>query len=98
MSSTEPIPGPRRASVASGWSLAGRLTLWYAASAFLLVAVATGALYWALVTNAERQDDQLLVDTVQILRALLQERPGDTGALRQELALRSHVQTWSQGA
>ncbi len=29
------------------WSLAARLTAWYAGSAFALVLVATGFLYWA---------------------------------------------------
>ena len=67
------------------WSIAGRLTLWYAAAAFLLVAVSTGVLYWVLATNVDRQDDQFLVDTVQILRALLRERPADIAALRQEV-------------
>ncbi len=70
---------------ATGWSIAGRLTLWYAASAFLLITVSTGVLYWVLVRNVDRQDDQFLVDTVQIIRGLIRERPGDTAALRQEV-------------
>jgi two-component system heavy metal sensor histidine kinase CusS len=75
----------RETPVPPGWSLAGRLTLWYAASAFVLVALSTGALYWVLVRNAQRQDDQFLVDTVQIVRALIRERPDDLAALHQEV-------------
>lgn len=70
---------------ATTWSLATRLTLWYASSAFLLVALATGLLYWALVRNVDREDDQFLADTVQILRGLLHERPSDLAGLRQEV-------------
>lgn len=75
-------------SVPSGtrpWSIAARLALWYTCSAFVLVAVATGLLYWVLVTNVDREDDQFLVDTVQIIRALIRERPDDLAALRQEV-------------
>lgn len=67
------------------WSIAARLAVWYTASAFLLVAVATGLLYWVLITNVDREDDQFLVDTVEILRALIRERPDDLSALRQEI-------------
>lgn len=67
------------------WSIAARLALWYTASAFVVVAVATGLLYWVLVTNVSREDDQFLVDTVQIMRAVLRERPNDIAALRQEV-------------
>ncbi len=67
------------------WSIAVRLALWYASSAFVLVAVATGLLYWVLVTNVDREDDQFLVDTIQIVRALIRERPDDIAALRQEV-------------
>ena len=70
---------------ASPWSIAARLALWYTASAFVVVAVATGLLYWVLVTNVSREDDQFLVDTVQIMRAVLRERPNDIAALRQEV-------------
>lgn len=85
MSLTDPVPREVPIAGASGWSIAGRLTLWYAASAFLLVAVSTGVLYWVLVRNVDRQDDQFLVDTVQILRALIRERPDDIAALQQEV-------------
>ena len=70
-------PGPTRS-----WSLAARLTLWYAASTFTLIAIATGLLYWVLVRNVNRAEDQFLVDMVQILREILLDRPNDRLALR----------------
>src|SRR5918995_72339 len=67
------------------WSIAARLALWYTAATFVLVAVATGLLYLVLVTNVDREDDQFLVDTAQIMRALIRERPTDIAALQQEV-------------
>jgi two-component system heavy metal sensor histidine kinase CusS len=67
------------------WSIAARLALWYTAATFVLVAVATGLLYWVLATNVDREDDQFLVDTAQIMRAIIRERPGDIAALQQEV-------------
>src|SRR5947209_15192965 len=69
---------------ATPWSLAARLTAWYAGSAFLLILAATGFLYWALVTNLDREDDQYLADKVHILRTFLREKPHDATPLRQE--------------
>lgn len=77
------VPGPATATRA--WSLATRLTLWYAISAFCLVLAATGYLYWASVSNLDREDDQLLGDRVRVLRAVLLNRPGDMDALRREV-------------
>jgi two-component system heavy metal sensor histidine kinase CusS len=50
------------------WSLATRLTLWYTGSAFALVAVASGILYWTLVADLAREDDEDLAEKVDILR------------------------------
>lgn len=72
-------------SGARPWSLAARLTLWYAASAFLLVLVATGYLYWALARQLDREDDQFLADKVTAVRAVLDARPGDGAALKREV-------------
>lgn len=41
-----------------------RLAVWYTAATFVLVAVASGLLYWVLVANVDREDGQFLVDTV----------------------------------
>jgi two-component system heavy metal sensor histidine kinase CusS len=74
---------PEKPIARAGWSLATRLTLWYAGSAFLLILGATGFLYWALITNLDREDDEFLADRVRVLKALLRDRPGDETALRQ---------------
>jgi two-component system heavy metal sensor histidine kinase CusS len=66
------------------WSLAARLTAWYAGSAFALVLVTTGFLYWALVQNLDREDEQALRDPVRTLRAVLRNGPGDPAAVRRE--------------
>lgn len=44
------------------WSLAARLTLWYGATAFLLVAIAAYLQYRTLVQSLEQEDDQLLLE------------------------------------
>lgn len=65
--------------------MATRLTIWYAASAFSLIAVATGLLYWVLVSSLDRADDRLLGDKVRVLRAVFLNRPYDNVAIRQEV-------------
>jgi two-component system heavy metal sensor histidine kinase CusS len=80
------------------WSLAARLTAWYAGSAFLLILSATGFLYWVLVTNLEREDDEFLADKVQVLRILLRDHPEDVKELQREVewawAARQYVQVY----
>jgi two-component system heavy metal sensor histidine kinase CusS len=67
------------------WSLAARLTACYAATAFLLIVLSSGFLYHVLVNNLDREDDEFLADKVQILRALLWEKPDNAQALQQEV-------------
>ena len=66
-------------------SLAARLSAWYAASAFLLILVATGLLYWALVRSFNRQDDLYLAEKIAILRTLLQDPSQQLATLRWEV-------------
>jgi two-component system heavy metal sensor histidine kinase CusS len=68
-------------------SLAWRLTAWYAGSAFLLIAAATAFLYWALVMNLEREDDEFLGDKVRFLRTLLREGDKNLLMLKEEVEL-----------
>jgi two-component system heavy metal sensor histidine kinase CusS len=85
---------------AGSWSLAARLTAWYAGSAFLLILAATGFLYWVLVTNLDREDDQFLADQVRYLRTLLRDKPDDFPALKKEAELEwaasQHVQVYKR--
>jgi two-component system heavy metal sensor histidine kinase CusS len=74
------LPRRRRA-----WSLASRLTSWYSASTFTLVLAATGILYFALVTNLRRADEEELREEVQILQALLRESSSDDDRIQWEI-------------
>src|SRR3977135_1481863 len=75
----------RNAAPARPWTLAGRLTAYYAGSAFLIVSLATGYLYWAMVRNVDLEDDRLLADRVQLLESILQTQPLDRAAIQQEV-------------
>lgn len=78
------VPPALRAQGPS-WSVATRLTIWYAISAFSLIAVATGVLYWVLIRNLDRADDRLLADKARVIGAMLLNRPKDESAIRQEV-------------
>jgi two-component system, OmpR family, heavy metal sensor histidine kinase CusS len=78
-------PRAHRAPGARPWSLAARLTAWYASSAFALVLVATGFLYWALVTNLDHEDDEMMAGQISVLRGLLRDGPKDIAALQQKI-------------
>jgi two-component system heavy metal sensor histidine kinase CusS len=68
------------------WSLAFRLTLWYAGSAFALLLVATGYLYWALASQLEHEDDAWLAAKAADVRHLIETRQGDEAAIRREVS------------
>ncbi|MDB5311266.1 MAG: heavy metal sensor signal transduction histidine kinase [Gemmataceae bacterium] len=67
------------------WSIALRLTVWYATAAFALVLVATGYLYWALARNLDREDDQFLAEKVQEVMRAIEGRRDDWVALQQRV-------------
>jgi signal transduction histidine kinase len=79
----DPVSPPPRA--ARAWSLAARLTAWYAISAFVLVFAGTGFFYWASVRHLDRAADQLLGDRVRVLQSVILNKPGNTDALRREV-------------
>src|SRR4051795_2788569 len=60
-----PAPPP------TSWSLATRLTLWYAVSSFVLIAASTAFMYWALIDKLESEDDQFMAEKVELVRVLL---------------------------
>jgi two-component system heavy metal sensor histidine kinase CusS len=76
-SKTAPEPRP--------WSLATRLTLWYAASAFALVALVTGYLYVVMVRNLEREDDEWLTARAGVVLRRAEAHPADLAMLRAEV-------------
>jgi two-component system heavy metal sensor histidine kinase CusS len=61
---------PRRAM-----SIALRMTVWYALTAFSLIFVATGVLYWVLVTTLYQEDVRDLADNLNNARLLLESSP-----------------------
>src|SRR4051812_3732998 len=67
--SSKTAPEPAKA-----WSLATRLTLWYAASSFVFLAAFSGFLYWALIHQLETEDDQFMAEKVELVRVLLRNR------------------------
>jgi two-component system heavy metal sensor histidine kinase CusS len=77
----EPDGQARRAS------LAGRLTLWYALSSFILVVLVTGYLYWALARNLDRVNDHFLADQALPLVNLLRDKGTDRKAVRRQIEL-----------
>src|SRR5690242_11896338 len=78
------------------WSLAARLTAWYAGSAFAMVVASTSFLYWVLAESLNRENDLVLADQVHILQVLLRERPDDPHALHQEVELEPSARSHSQ--
>jgi two-component system heavy metal sensor histidine kinase CusS len=68
------------------WSLAARLTLWYAGAGFVLVAAVSGYLYGVMARNLVREDDEWLAAKASETLARAAARPGDADALRQQVA------------
>jgi len=64
--SLSPVPDAGRRP----WSLAARLSAWYIASAFVLLAAATLFLYWALLRGFQREHDHHLAEKITVLAAL----------------------------
>lgn len=98
MSSKNAPDEPARLPPKPSWSLAARLTAWNAGSAFVLILVATGFMYWALGRSLDQEDDNQIADQVRVLRDLLADRPGDLEAVRQEaeqeFLSRQHTQVY----
>jgi two-component system heavy metal sensor histidine kinase CusS len=76
--------------------LAGRLTFWYSLSAFALILGATAFLYWALITNLDREDDQLLMDKVHLFQAIIRDNPGDWAEVEREIDQESMARQYGQ--
>lgn len=69
----------------SAWSITRRLIISYSLLILTVLLVVSGLLYWILASTFERENNQFLVDKIQVLRMVLQERPDDMGALREEV-------------
>jgi two-component system heavy metal sensor histidine kinase CusS len=77
-------------------SLAVRLTAWYTTASFLLVAAATLLLYVDLADNLRRISEQSLIDELNVCRALVLERGGDSHALHEEVEIDSAVRRYQK--
>ena len=79
-----------------GASLALLLTAWYTSASFLIVAAATGLLYFAVADNLRKISEQSLLDEVDVCRALVRERGGDSHALHEEVEIDSAVRRYQK--
>jgi two-component system, OmpR family, heavy metal sensor histidine kinase CusS len=74
-----------RNRVRAPWSLAARLTGWYIVSAFALVLIVTGGLYWALVGSLAQAEDEILLNKVHVLSNLLAAPQPNEAVIAQEI-------------
>ncbi len=66
-------------------SIAWQLSAWYAGSAFLLLAVGTGFLYFVLARSFDQENTDYLTEKTRTLETLLRERPGEEATVRWEV-------------
>jgi two-component system heavy metal sensor histidine kinase CusS len=85
MSSTQNSKSTSAASVRR--TLASRLAAAYALVGLSLVLLATASLYILLRAELDKSTDLFLADKLHVLRTILQERPNDLDALREEIEL-----------
>lgn len=76
-----------RAPSPGSLSITAKLTFLYTLSAFGMLVLATGFLYWVLARSLERENNQFLADKIHVLRAILRDRPENIDALEEEVKL-----------
>lgn len=67
------------------WSITSRLTTLYTLSTFSLLLLGSGFLYWVLLENLGRENNQFLTDKVHVLRSILYAPAVDPEALNEEV-------------
>lgn len=77
----------------NSWSLARRLSIWYALSAFLLLSIATGLLYWGMIHRFNQQNDQYLAEKISSFERLLRDPSQQTATVRWEVEEESLTQS-----
>ena len=91
---------PRAVKTGSGrWpgsSLALLLTAWYTTASFIVVVAATALLYIGLADNLRKISEQSLIDEVDVCRALVRERGGDSHPLHEEVEIDSAVRRYQK--
>jgi two-component system heavy metal sensor histidine kinase CusS len=66
-------------------SIAWLLSVWYAGSAFFLLAAGTGFLYFALARSFDRENTEYLTEKTRTLETLLREHPGQQATIQWEV-------------
>ncbi len=79
-----------------GTSLAVLLTAWYTTASLVVVAVTIGSLYLVLANNLRKISEQALLDELDVCRALVRERGGDSHALHEEVEIDSAVRRYQK--
>ncbi|HTW45947.1 MAG TPA: heavy metal sensor histidine kinase [Acidobacteriaceae bacterium] len=77
-------------------TLAFRLTAAYSLAGLLFVLLSTASLYIVLRTELDKSTEQFLADKLHVLRTILQERPNDRDALREEIELETAARRYQQ--
>jgi two-component system, OmpR family, heavy metal sensor histidine kinase CusS len=77
-------------------TLAFRLTAAYSLAGLLLVLLATASLYLVLRAELDKSTELFLADKLHVLRNILQERPDDLDALREEIELETAARRYQQ--
>src|SRR5712671_5404497 len=57
------------------WSITGRLTVLYTASAGGMLILSALFLYWVLASNLAREEHQFLADKMHVLHGILRDHP-----------------------
>jgi two-component system heavy metal sensor histidine kinase CusS len=72
------------------------LTAWYTLASFIVVAIATASYYLALGDNLRKISEQALLDEVDVCRALVHAKGGDSHALHEEVEIDSAVRRYQK--
>lgn len=96
--SSRPLDGvkpPMDRTHSRRWAMATWLTVYYAASVLLLLAAASGVLYWGLLANMREQDEELLAHKMQVLTTLLEQQPVNLAGVGQEVFEEAEISSTS---
>jgi two-component system, OmpR family, heavy metal sensor histidine kinase CusS len=77
-------------------TLAFRLAVAYSLVGLSLVLLATASLYIVLRAELDKSTELFLADKLHVLRTILQERPNDRDALREEIELETAARRYQQ--
>jgi two-component system, OmpR family, heavy metal sensor histidine kinase CusS len=77
-------------------SMVRRMTWFYTVSAFALLCLGTGCLYWVLEVELREQDTQAMSDEFSTIATILREHPGNLSSLRIEVELESSARSYAR--